>query len=237
MDDQVPCNENKGASYYLIKSAKWTTHPLFQNETIKRDDEFRPLEIHFSANLSWNNHLDQVRTSCARKVGVTLRYKNLLPSSSITPPYRSCMRPTAEYGCLLYAGAPKKLSATLQKIQNRANSAGCASTWLAPASKWKVWCSIDGCFLQVNEFTSSDEFPHIVPAFVQQSRHTRRYKARSNHLKEDSPRTKYFRNSFIRRCTATWNDLSGDIIPANPSVDSFKRRLNRHLKSRGFKTT
>jgi hypothetical protein len=58
----------------------------------------------------------------------------------------------------------------------------------------------------------------------------------SLYLKEETPRTKYLRKSFIRRCTSIWNDLPGEVIPANPSVDSFKRRFNRHLKPPGFTT-
>ena len=123
---------------HRIKGAAWT--PLFhlKKKYVKRVDVLRLLGIHFSTDISWNNHLDRVRTSCARKLGVTLRCKNLLPSSLIIPLYKSCIRPTAEYGCLLYSDSPKTLLEPLQKIQNRANRAGCASIYdtLQLINKW-----------------------------------------------------------------------------------------------------
>jgi hypothetical protein len=229
-------NASKTKELLITRSKVPREHPsfIFKNEAIKRVDELRLLGIHFSTDLSWNNHLDRVRTSCARKLGVTLRCKNLLPSSSIIPLYKSCIRPIAEYGCPLFAGAPKTLLAPLQKIQNRANRAGCASTQelLQPLNERFDVASMAVFYKYMNS-PPSDELSRIVPPFVQPTRQTRRHTARSNYLKEDTPKTEYLRNSFIRRCTSIWNDLPGDIIPANPSVDTFKRRFNRHLKPRG----
>ena len=90
------------------------TQSKVPRETVKRVDELRLLGIHFSTNLPWNNHLDRARASCARKFGVVLFCKNLLPSSLIIPLYKSYIRPTAEYGCPLYAGVLKMLLVPLQ---------------------------------------------------------------------------------------------------------------------------
>jgi hypothetical protein len=125
--------------------------------------------------------------------------------------------------------------APLQKIQDRANRASCASAHdsLKPLKERLDVVSMPVFYKYMNS-PPSNELSRFVPPFIQPKRQTQRHTARSNYLKKDTPRTEYLRKNFIRRCTSIWNDLPGEAIQANPSVDSFKRRFNIHLKPRGL---
>ena len=175
-----------------------------------------------------------MRTSWSRKLGVTLRCNETFFHPAWLSHFTSSE--AAEYERPLYAGAQETLLGQLQKIQNRVNRGSYASTYdsLQPLNERFDVASMT-VFCKYMNLPPSNELSCIVPPFVQRTRQTWRHTARSNYLK-DTPRTEYWRKSFIRRCTSIWNDLPGDVIPANPSVYSSKRRFNRHLKPQSFKT-
>jgi hypothetical protein len=56
-------------------------HPdfIFKREVITRVDTLRLLEVNFSSDLSWTEHLSKIRSSCNKKLGVILGIQKSSP--------------------------------------------------------------------------------------------------------------------------------------------------------------
>jgi hypothetical protein len=76
----VSFNTSKTKELLISKARNMRAHPdfVFKGEVITRVDTLRLLGVNFSSDLSWTEHLSKIRSSCNKKLGVTLRCKSLL---------------------------------------------------------------------------------------------------------------------------------------------------------------
>ena len=66
----------------------------------------RHLGVMLNQKLTWNNHIDNLYTSCARRVGILRRLRNKLQSQVFKKIFIGSIRPKLEYTCAVWSGGP-----------------------------------------------------------------------------------------------------------------------------------
>ena len=65
--------------------------------------------------LTWNDHISNLYTTCARMTGILRRLDGSIPSSSMKKIYTAVIRPRIEYACAVWSGGPTH---RLQRLQD-----------------------------------------------------------------------------------------------------------------------
>ena len=82
--------------------------------TVPQVDHHKHLGIHFNKSLTWTDHVNEVFSSCARRIGMLRRLRRILPNAAIRRIYIGSIRPILEYVCPVWCGGP---IAKLVKLQ------------------------------------------------------------------------------------------------------------------------
>ena len=77
-------------------------------------DHHKHLSIHFNKSLTWTDHVNEVFSSCAWRIGMLRRLQRILPNAAIRSIYVGSIRPILEHACRLWCGGP---IAKLVKLQ------------------------------------------------------------------------------------------------------------------------
>ena len=64
------------------------------------------LGVMLNQKLTWNNHIDNLYTSCARRVGILRRLRNKLQPPVFKKIFIGSIRPKLEYACAVWSGGP-----------------------------------------------------------------------------------------------------------------------------------
>ena len=62
--------------------------------------------VMLNQKLTWHNHIDNLYTSCARRVGILRRLRNKLQSQVFKKIFIGSIRPKLEYACAVWSGGP-----------------------------------------------------------------------------------------------------------------------------------
>ena len=73
------------------------------------------LGLIFSSTLTWNDHISNLYTTCARMTGILRRLDGSIPSLSMKKIYTAVIRPRTEYACAVWSGGPTE---RLQRLQD-----------------------------------------------------------------------------------------------------------------------
>ena len=82
--------------------------------TVPQVDHHKHLGIHFNKSHTWTDHVNEVFSSCARRISMLRRLRRILPTAAIRRIYIGSLRPVAEYACPVWCGGP---IAKLVKLQ------------------------------------------------------------------------------------------------------------------------
>ena len=181
--------------------------------------------------MSWNNYIENIARTAAKKVGSLYRARKLLTPESILYLYKATIRPCMEYCCHIWAGASAASLSLLDKVQKRvANLIGPElSSKLQPLSHRRNVASL--ClFYKYFNGECSDELQALVPPRRKYPRQTRQA-AKSHPFTVEIPRCKraFYSNSFFPRTARLWNSLPGPCFPNCTDMQKFKCNVNRHL--------
>ena len=62
--------------------------------------------VMLNQKITWNNHIDNLHTSCAGRVGILRRLRNKLQSQVFKKIFIGSIRPKLEYACAVWSGGP-----------------------------------------------------------------------------------------------------------------------------------
>ena len=82
--------------------------------TVPQVDHHKHIGIHLNRSLTWTDHVNEVFSSCARRIGVLRRLRRILLNAAIRRIYVGSIRPILEYACPVWCGGP---IAKLVKLQ------------------------------------------------------------------------------------------------------------------------
>lgn len=105
-----------------ITRKKYPLHYAYSlgSSTVKQVNNYKYLGVTFTANLSWNSHIDNICASAFRKL-CFLRHKlrNSPPNVKLLC-YQSYIRPKLEYACVVWDPYTKCNIDKLERIQRKA---------------------------------------------------------------------------------------------------------------------
>ena len=82
--------------------------------TVPQVDHHKHLGIHFNKSLTWTDLVNEVFSSCARRIGMLRCLRRILPNAAFRRIYIGSIRPIVEYACPVWCGGP---IAKLVKLQ------------------------------------------------------------------------------------------------------------------------
>ena len=111
----------KTSSLLISLKSEISSHPpLFLNHTrIPEVSSIKVLGFLFDSTLTWQKHIDSVLCRGKQCLGQLYRYRSLLGSQGIATAYKSWIRPSLEYGIMLYSGVAQSHLARLDSFQAR----------------------------------------------------------------------------------------------------------------------
>ena len=204
------------------------------NSTLQESDAISLLGLTVRSDLSWKPYIQSVSKKAAQRIGSLYRASRYLPPESILYLYKSTIRSLMEYCCHLWAGAPKTHLQLLDRVEKRAKNliGQPLANELLPLSVRRDVASLS-LFYRYYFGRCSSALSESVPKPKVFSRGTRRANTLTCYqVSIDRTRTKGRSSSFFIRTAQLWNELPSCCFPAQYNLGSFKRRVNKVLKSK-----
>ena len=98
--------------------------------TVPQVHHHKHLDIHFNKSLTWTDHVNELFSSCARRIVMLRRLRRILPNAAIQRIYVGSIWPILEYACPVWCGGP---IAKLVKLQE--SFCRCHNVTLPPVKK------------------------------------------------------------------------------------------------------
>ena len=107
----VPCccfNAEKSEHLAILtrKSDITSPHVTMNGTQIPQVTSNKHLGVTFNNTLSWQQHVDKVYTSCARRIGMIRRLRRKLHPVVLKRIYLGAVLPKLEYACPVWCGGP-----------------------------------------------------------------------------------------------------------------------------------
>lgn len=203
--------------------------------TLPVETEYKYLGVIFSANLSWNAHINYLTLKASRVLNFLRRNFRQAPTKLKETLYISNVRPILEYACSAWDPSTKSNIEALERVQARAarfvasnynftiRSADIRSglQWplLADRRKYLRLSLFYSIFMNK---TGIDKDQYIRPPTYVSPRTDHSLK-----LREYTSRINAFKYAFFPRTTHEWNGLPEEIVSAPPL--SFVKNLHNFL--------
>ena len=85
------------------------------NTKIPKVSSHKHLGVTVQNTLKWTEHIKNIYTTCARKIGILRRLRKMLHPSIFKKIYVGVIRPKLEYGCAIWSGGPTSKLLNLQR--------------------------------------------------------------------------------------------------------------------------
>ena len=113
-----------GKTSYTIFHATNKPHPcsdnfIFKGVTIYKSPTTKYLGLYIDDKLSWVNHINDVRNSLVKFIGIFYHLRNFLPHSTAIQIYYSFIYSKIKYAIEIYGTAKASLLKPLQVLQNK----------------------------------------------------------------------------------------------------------------------
>ena len=92
----------------------------FDGNAICNVRQHRHLGIILSHDMTWQKHIEDITIRANKRLDVLSRLSHVLDRKSLTNLYISFIRPTLEYGDILYNGCTEYQSKNIERVQKRA---------------------------------------------------------------------------------------------------------------------
>ena len=211
----------------------------FNNITIQDEKTHTHLGITFSADATWKEHIRNIYKKAAYRLNIMRMLKYDLDRKSLHRFYISFIRPTLEYGNILWDNCTDDQVKLLESIQL---DAARIITGLRKGTNHDVLYKETGLsslasrrknakLIQFYKILNNESPTYIDEIVRKFNAHNTGYNLRnSNLLKHPTPRTRSYQKSFFIATTDLWNDLDQELKNCT-SLHSFKTILkNRTAK-------
>lgn len=230
-------NPTKTSTMTFTRKRNTNLPNIKMDETVLQDEKYHThLGLTFSSDASWDEHVQTIYSKAASRLNILRMLKHDLDRKSLFRFYITYIRPTLEYGDIIWNNINQQNSQLLESIQLDAcriitglrkgtshdtlyNELG-----LCPLSERRKHHKLIYFYKVLN-----NEVPtYIDNILVNYNLHQSDYNMRSNKLKHPTPRTKAFQDSYFISTIDLWNELPPELSNAT-SLYSFKRILNKSL--------
>ena len=186
--------------------------------TVPQVDHHKHLGIHFNKSLTWTDHVNEVFSSCARRIGMLRRLRRILPNTAIRRIYIGSIRPILEYACPVWCGGPIAKLVKLQESFCRRHH-----VMLPPVKKRFDYHTLI-LFSKIKSNLAPAYLTELLPSPSHNSGHTFRKELYPVPLVKKSSSL----SSFLPRSIILWNSLPSELQKSS-SLSTFKSALKSHL--------
>ena len=234
--DQWLINFSPAKTKTLLISNKGTpnNHPnlTLQGHVISSVQDHKHLGVVLSHNLRWSPHINDVVSRCTKKINMLKQFKFELDRKSLETIYLSFIRPSMEYGDVLFAGTYESDLCKLDRLQVEAMRIVTGAT--EKSNIVLLYEDLGWTYLETRRQQHCltlmyNVFHGLAPQYLQdilpKRLETPGARLLRSQERDDIPvlftRTESYRRSFIPYATGIWNKLSRK-TRNSPSLDSFK---------------
>ena len=117
----VTFNPQKTKSIYM--SLKTPINPpnlTFDGHILENTDSHKHLGLELNSKLTWKNHIDAITAIADKKLNLLTHLKYLLDRKTLLVMYQSFIRPSLEYGNVIWCNTSEAENEILDKVQRRA---------------------------------------------------------------------------------------------------------------------
>ena len=117
----VTFNPQKTKSLYV--SLKNNLNPpqlIFDGHYLENIDSHKHLGLELNSKLTWKNHIDSITTTADKKLNLLTHLKYTLDRQTLLIMYKSFIRPSLEYGNIIWCNITETECDSLDKVQRRA---------------------------------------------------------------------------------------------------------------------
>jgi hypothetical protein len=219
--------------------------PLRQvNQTIKLGnvpvnevETHKHLGIILNRNLDFSSHINSLTSNATRKLDIMKKLKYKLDRKSLEMIYFGFVRPSLEYGDLLFAGAPDCHLAKLDKLQYLAMlyvTGARAKTSTDKLLKELEWQMLSDrrdihSLILLYKIIQGNGPTYLSVLLNDYNYPLHRYELRANdgmQFRIPPAKIRSFRMSFFIRTMRQWNNLEIN-IKLQPSLELFKSKLSK----------
>ena len=218
--EQWLVNFNPTKTKYMVFSKKLLRtnydNLFIGNTQLEEVSQHKQLGITFNNTLTWEHHINDVCSKAGKRIDIIKRLPNCISPLSKLHIYTTFIRPTLEYGSILFDNCTDKLTEKLEDIQRQATLAitrGYRHTsnvrlleevGLETLAKRRTKHKIIQLFKMKNNITPR-YLSSLTPCEVGQNMN---YNLRNAHALKIQKTTKnYYLKSFIPSTTQLWNNL------------------------------
>jgi hypothetical protein len=208
--------------------------------TLEETDCERDLGVHVDPSLKFTKHCDKAVAKANRLVGLLRRTFDYVDKQILSYTFKGLVRPHLEYGNAVWSPLYKKDAILIENVQRRATKLVPELANLSYEERLKAlglpsltYRRLRGDLIEVYKLTHSlySVDPEKYIAFSTELR-TRGHKFKLN---KQSARLDVRKNFFGLRVVDVWNSLPELVVDA-PTMNTFKGRLDRHLREHQFNT-
>ena len=208
----------------------------FNNVVIKDNKTHTHLGITFSSDATWGDHVQRIYEKAATRLNIMRMLKYDLDRKSLKQFYTSFIRPTLEYGNIIWDNCTKQQADLLESVQ--LDAIRIITGLRKGTSHETLYKEVGFCplitrrkhskLIQFFKILNNESPPYINDIVMKFNTHETGYNLRSSNLRHPIPRTTSYQNSFFIATTDLWNDLDPQLKDAT-SLYSFKQILKKQV--------
>ena len=208
----------------------------FEGEILDTVHAHKHLGIEFNSKLTWKNHVLSISSNANKKISILAGLKNFLDRKTLSTMYISFIRPTLEYGNIVWCNCTSSEDDILESVQRRAARIITGAIIRTPskciyeeAALETLKCRQERNILLFFHKIINKSVPLYLQNLTPESTHQERYNLRhqSNFIPPKCRITKY-QKSFLPTAVSLWNKLEEDQKNIT-DFKSFKKSITPEL--------
>jgi len=232
----VSFNPQKTKSMVVTLKHNLLCPPLsFNNHILEDAESHKHLGIELNTTLTWKQHTESIALTTNKKINILSHLSKVLDRKTLSIMYTSFIRPSLEYGNIIWCNCTDNESDTLEAIQRRAARIITGGIIRTNTISLYLECGIET--LQERRNRNVLLFFHRivngnVPDYLHELRppgtmDRQRYNLRQQH-NYTVPRCRLakYKNSFFPKAINMWNSLN-ETLKTIVDYDAFKRELEK----------
>ena len=206
--------------------------PVFINDQpIDEVTSYKYLGLHFTSNLRWNLHIDNITSKAQRRLNLMLALKWKLDRRSLEVMYKSLVLSAMEYANLVWGGTFDSDISKLEKIHVEGMRLITGATARSNIANLydetgfmdiKTKCN-NAMLIMMHKIKHNKCPPYLLNLLPPDNQDIHTYNLRNkNDIIKPSTRLESFKRSFFPHAINLWNNLPLN-VRSSPTIDSFKK--------------
>ncbi len=220
----------------MLKKIPEHTKFLFLGKAIQPVQSAKDLGLIMDSTLSFDEHIQDLVSSCMKKLHQISRIKNLFAPRTLEMIIQSCVLSKLFYCSSVWSATSHKNISKLQTVQNfaaRLLTGTRKYDHITPVLKQLKWLPVEKILylrdcVMTYKCMKNRAPEYLCQRFIMRSDISCRDTRQSNQLHKPLYKTSTAQKSFIYRASTLWNDLD-ESLKSKSTVQSFKYNLKKNL--------